>query len=164
MASGKSFIGKKLSETLKYNFIDLDDYIEMKENKSIASIFKEQGELYFRKMERKYLSELLERQDSIIISLGGGTPCYYSNMDLIAASKSTKSVYLKVSIPTLVQRLKNEKQQRPLIAHIETEALLTEFIGKHLFERSYFYNQAQFTIDANKDVSLIIEDITSKLF
>lgn len=164
MASGKSFIGKKLSETLKYNFIDLDDYIEMKENKSIASIFKEQGELYFRKMERKCLEELLERQDSIIISLGGGTPCYYSNMELITNAKCTQSVYLRVPIPTLVQRLKSEKQQRPLIAHIETEELLTEFIGKHLFERSYFYNQAQFTIDANRDVALILEDVKAKLF
>lgn len=164
MASGKSFIGKKLSETLKYNFIDLDDYIEMKENKSISSIFKEQGELYFRKIERKYLVEILERQDSIVISLGGGTPCYYSNMDLIAGAKSTQTFYLRASIPTLVKRLKNEKQQRPLIAHIETEELLIEFIGKHLFERSYFYNQAQFTIDANKDVELIIKDVMTKLF
>lgn len=164
MASGKSFVGKKLSETLKYKFIDLDDYIEMKENKSISSLFKEKGELYFRKAERKYLVELLERQDSIVISLGGGTPCYYSNMDLITEANNTHSFYLRASIPTLVKRLMNEKQQRPLIAHIETEELLTEFIGKHLFERSYFYNQAQFTIDANKDVAVIIEDVKSKLF
>lgn len=163
MASGKSFIGKKLSTILKYEFIDLDNYIALKENKSIKSIFEEHGELYFRKVERKYLQEVLAREDTIIIALGGGTPCYYDNMDVIGTAENIKSVYLRASIPTLVERLKQEKHQRPLIAHIKTEDLLTEFIGKHLFERSYFYNQANFTVDANKNSELMLEELQLKL-
>ena len=76
MGSGKSVIGRKLSEVLKYNYLDLDDYIQLEEGKTITEIFKEKGEIYFRKIESKYLSEVIADKFNTVISLGGGTRCY----------------------------------------------------------------------------------------
>lgn len=165
MASGKSTLGRKLAEKIDYGFIDLDEYIEKKEKKSIKSIFKTEGEIYFRKLETSYLNEILENTAHIVLSLGGGTPCYGNNMDRILNAKNVKSIYLKASIPTLVSRLKNETSKRPLIAHLETDALLSEFIGKHLFERAQFYNLANIKISTDKKgESEIIEELILTLF
>ncbi|GAA3597860.1 shikimate kinase [Flavivirga amylovorans] len=165
MASGKSTLGRILGNKLNYDFIDLDDYIEEKEALSVSDIFKSKGEIYFRKKETFYLKKLLENKTNLILSLGGGTPCYSNNMDLLRNVSNVKSIYLKASIPTLVERLKNEKSTRPLIAHIETDELLAEFIGKHLFERSQFYNLSEITITTdNKKEGDIIEELVLKLF
>lgn len=146
MGSGKSTIGKQLSKTLSCKFIDLDVYIEEKENCSISEIFKNKGEIYFRKIENKYLKEVVNETTPSIIALGGGTPCYGNNMEIIKSSKFAKSIYLRVSIPFLVERLFVEKAKRPLITHIETKKELTEFIGKHLFERTAYYSECDITI------------------
>ena len=148
MGSGKSTIGKSLSHRLNIPFIDLDQVIENQENKSIKEIFHKKGELYFRKAERHALQGLIAQESPAVISLGGGTPCYFDNMKYLAQSKHN-SIYLKASIPTLVARLKEELALRPMIAHLTSEAALTEFIGKHLFERNVFYQEADtvFTID-----------------
>ena len=165
MASGKSTLGKTLASKLNYEFIDLDDYIEDHEKSAISDIFKNKGEIYFRRSETAYLKKILQDKDDVILSLGGGTPCYSDNMDFILNSDNVTSIYLKASIPTLMDRLKGEKGKRPLIAHIETEELLTEFIGKHLFERSQFYNQAQITISTdNKTMKDIMEELVFQLF
>lgn len=165
MASGKSSVGKILANKLNYEFIDLDDYIENEEQNSVANIFKSKGELYFRKLESKYLKSILENKNKVVLSLGGGTPCYGNNMDVILSDSNSKSVYLKTGIPTLVGRLKNEKSKRPLIAHIETDDLLTEFIGKHLFERNQFYNLAEIKITTdNKTEADIVEELLLNLF
>lgn len=165
MASGKSTLGNILADKLNYEFIDLDDYIEKEEKSTVSNIFKLKGEIYFRKMETHYLKELLSGSNNLVLSLGGGTPCYSQNMDVILNTKNVKSVYLKASIPTLIARLKNEKNNRPLIAHIETDDLLKEFIGKHLFERSQFYSLAHVTVTTdNKLTKDIIEELVFKLF
>lgn len=165
MASGKSTLGKILAEKLSYEFLDLDDYIEKKENSTIKNIFKLKGEIYFRKLETLYLKELLNSKTNLVLSLGGGTPCYSNNMDVILNVDNAKSIYLKASIPTLIKRLKNEKGKRPLIAHIETDDLLAEFIGKHLFERSQFYSLANVTVTTdNKTENDIIEELVLQLF
>lgn len=165
MASGKSTLGKVLATKLNYNFIDLDDYIEKTEKSSVSDIFKTKGEIYFRSIETNYLKYILSSKNNLVLSLGGGTPCYSNNMQAILEAKNVTSIYLKASIPTLIERLKTEKEKRPLIAHIETEELLTEFIGKHLFERSQFYNQAQVIISTdNKTMITIIEELVFKLF
>jgi len=164
MASGKSKIGKELGKSLSFDFIDLDDFIEQQENNSIHEIFNKYGELYFRTKEKEHLNALLKDSKNTVISLGGGTPCYYNTMDALLAKSNLKTVYLNVSIPVLVDRLKNEKFKRPLIANIETDILLSEFIGKHLFERAYYYNKAEININANGEVNEIIEDIIFSLF
>ena len=143
MASGKSYVLKTLAESFDVNAIDLDTYIETQEGMCISDIFKNKGEIYFRTHENKYLKQLLDSKKSFVLALGGGTPCYANNMDLI--TKAAISIYLKASINTLYNRLCNEKGSRPLIAKLNNDTL-KEFIAKHLFERAPFYEQASQTI------------------
>ncbi|MEC3908870.1 shikimate kinase [Tamlana sp. 2201CG12-4] len=165
MASGKTSIGKKLAKKLNYDFIDLDDLIEEKEDLSVTEVFKTKGEVYFRRQETHYLKEVLETKNNIILSVGGGTPCYSNNMQTILEADHVTSIYLKASIPTLAEKLMRKKAKRPLIAHIETKEAMTEFIGKHLFERVQFYNQAEIKIPIDgKSKDDIVEDIVLKLF
>jgi len=146
MASGKSTLGKMLAEKIEYKFIDLDEHIEAKEQMSVKKIFKKKGELYFRKAETLYLGKLLKEEKNVVLALGGGTPCYGNNMAMILQSKHVKSFYLKASLPYLAEKLNKKKNKRPLISHLETEDELKEFIGKHLFERTPFYERAQVKI------------------
>ena len=133
MASGKTSIGKKLAEKLNYNFLDLDDFIEEKENMSVTDVFKEKGEIYFRKQESQYLNRLLKSKNNTILSVGGGTPCYSGNIDVILSAKTTEE--------------------------------MTAFIGKHLFERIQFYNQAEIKVSIdNKTKDDVVEDIILELF
>ncbi|GAA0727149.1 shikimate kinase [Aquimarina litoralis] len=165
MGCGKSSIAKALAGKLKMNSIDLDDYIEDQENKTITQIFADQGEIYFRKRENKYLKQLLETHTNHIISLGGGTPCFAGNMDLLKDNNHNKSVYLKTSLEELVDRLFLEKEKRPLIAHITLKEDLKDFIRKHLFERSFYYNQAAYIVSTDeKTVEEIALEIESTLF
>lgn len=159
MASGKSTIGKQLSKRINLPFIDLDAYIEEQEKKTVSTIFKEEGEVYFRLKEHQYLKELLNKKERFILSLGGGTPCYANNMKLIKENKETVSVYLFTSVRVLVNRILNNKNSRPLVANLEDDEL-KEFIAKHLFERSYFYEQADEKIIINKKS---IEEIVAEL-
>lgn len=163
MGSGKSRIGLELSKTLDYKFLDFDAYLEEKEQMPVKEIFKSKGELYFRKLEAKYLAEVLQLKDSII-ALGGGTPCYGDNMQQIVNAVAVQSVYLKTSIPTLSARLFDERAKRPLIAHLDSNAALAEFIGKHLFERSSFYMQADHSIQTDgKSVEALVEELVARL-
>jgi len=158
MASGKSTIGREISKKLDMKFIDLDDYISKREKRSISEIFKVEGEIYFRRIESLYLGEILNFKDSFILSLGGGTPCYSNNMELILNSDAS-SIYIKASIKTLVSRLIAEKNKRPLVADLEDDKLI-EFVAKHLFERRFFYEQASITINT-EDKSA--EEITTEI-
>lgn len=163
MGSGKSSVGQLLAKEFGFCFKDLDDIIAEKESMTIPEIFKSKGEIYFRKKETQYLSELLHKEDNIVLALGGGTPCYANNMALIAESKA-QSVYLKTSIPQLLKRLRVEKEQRPLINHLTSDEELTEFIGKHLFERQQFYNQALFAVSTdNQSLKAIVSEVRFKL-
>ena len=165
MASGKSSIGKKLAKKLNYNFADLDDLIEEKENLTVAEVFKTKGEVYFRKQEAIHLKEQMDKNTDLILAVGGGTPCYGTNMDDILKANNVKSIYLKGSLTTLVKKLIKKKSKRPLIAHIETEEAMAEFVGKHLFERAFFYNQAEIKVSIdNKTKDDIANDIVSTLF
>ena len=163
MASGKSTIGSLLAKKKEVSFIDLDHYLEEKEEMTISEIFDKKGEIYFRKQEHFYLKEILNKKESMVLSLGGGTPCYAGNMDIISSFKNTVSVYLKASIPTIVERLLKEKNKRPLVSRL-IEDELPEFVAKHLFERSYFYHQSKykFSID-DKKLSVIIDQLNKLL-
>lgn len=164
MGSGKSTVGRKLAQVLGYNHIDLDDYIENKEQNPIPVIFKNKGEIYFRKKERFYLNEVLNGTSDIVLSLGGGTPCYGDNLKLILKVEKALSFYLKLSVKGLVKRLAKEKESRPVISHLNNEDMLTEFIGKHLFERNFYYTQSDYTIDTdNLDIEETVETIVLKL-
>lgn len=164
MGSGKSTIGKDLAKALGYSFTDLDNYIEDKQGQSISEIFKTKGEIYFRKKETEYLQELIENRDKCVIALGGGTPCYSTNLNLLLKNINVKTIYFKLSISSLVNRLFKEKENRPLISHLKLKEDLTEFIGKHLFERSEYYSQAELTISADgKSVQELVEAITLQL-
>lgn len=159
MASGKSTIGSVLAEKMQLPFIDLDAFLEEKEEMSVSHVFKSKGEIYFRKQEHLYLKELLNTEDSFVLSLGGGTPCYAGNMDVLQSFKSVVSIYLKTSIDTIVSRLLKEKSQRPLVANLNEEEL-TEFIAKHLFERSYYYNQSTYKLIVdNKSIEETVKDL-----
>lgn len=164
MGSGKSSIALQLATFLKMKPLDLDLYIENKEGSSISKLFKTKGEIYFRKKEQLYLKEVLKTPEYKIISVGGGTPCYANNLELIQNSLNTTSVYLSTTVETLTNRLWNEKNNRPLISHINTKAALNDFIRKHIFERSFYYNQAQYTIQTDdKSISEVVLEIQNKL-
>ncbi|MET3732029.1 shikimate kinase [Moheibacter stercoris] len=157
MGSGKSTIGELLAKTLGIYFIDLDKQIEHKTNQSISDTLKALGEIRFRKLEKATLEEVLSLEDSYVLSLGGGTPVYYDNMNQI--NLHTHSVYLRMTPMELRNRLVHEKENRPLIARIPDDEL-PEFIAKHLFERSNFYNQAKSIVDVkSKSVDELVEEI-----
>jgi|TARA_B110000908_G_scaffold4217_1_gene5500 shikimate kinase len=155
MASGKSTIGALLSKQLSFPFIDLDAYIESKEKNTINAIFKEKGEIYFRRIEHLYLTELLNSEEEFVLSLGGGTPCYANNIECILKADTTISFYLQASIALLVERLIKGKENRPLVKEIGDEKLV-EYVAKHLFERRFFYEQAHHKIAIDQKETLEI--------
>lgn len=158
MASGKSVVAKELAKKMKVKSLDLDDYIEEKENLKIKEIFEKYGEIKFRMLENNYLKEILMTKKDIVLAVGGGTPCYANNMDLI--TKENSSIYLRASIETLFKRLMNEKDNRPLVKDVSKEKL-KEFIAKHLFERNVFYNKASIIINVD-DVS--VQNIVERIY
>ncbi|WP_294272773.1 shikimate kinase [uncultured Chryseobacterium sp.] len=162
MGSGKSHISKILSDKLSFGLIDLDKEISKRSKLTIPEIFEKKGEIYFRKLEREVLEEILATEENIILSLGGGTPVYYNNMEII--NHNSKSIFLKASVATLSERLLKQKDKRPLIARIADDDL-PEFIAKHLFERNEFYGKSQFSISTDARVPEdIVSEIIEKLY
>jgi len=157
MASGKSTVGKLLASQLGIDFIDLDEYIEEREKKSIKNIFSEKGEIYFRKLEHNILVEILNENRSLVLSTGGGTPCYANNMQTIL-EQADHSVYLKMTIPQLVERIASEKSNRPLVKDIADNEL-PEFVGKHLFERGPYYALAEHVVNGFGKPADVVADI-----
>lgn len=159
MGSGKSAIAKILAEKSRIPFLELDEVIEKKCGMIIKTIFETKGELFFRKMEHELLSELLNNKNNeLIISTGGGTPCYFNNHELLNVD-NVITIYLQASVATLYERLIGEKLKRPLIAHLKDDEI-QEFIAKHLFDRNYYYNQAQYKISVDgKTVDEIVNEI-----
>jgi shikimate kinase len=162
MGCGKSTIANKLSGMVQIPYVDLDEYIEKKANQTIKQIFETQGEIYFRKLEHTYFVELLNTPDKMIIGLGGGTPCYANNHELLNGD-GVISIYLKASIDTLFNRLVANKSKRPLIAD-KSEEEMKEFIAKHLFDRSFYYNHAQYKVSVDdKSIEETVNDILNLL-
>jgi shikimate kinase len=162
MGCGKSTIANNLSEKTSLPFLDLDQYIEETTNMSIKELFEKRGEVHFRKLEHEAFVTLLEQEQTIILGLGGGTPCYANNHQLLQRP-DVISIYLKASVATLFERLSRNKSKRPLIANLN-DAELNEFIAKHLFDRSYYYNQAQHKVTVDdKTVAETVESIVALL-
>ena len=162
MASGKSVIGQSLATELGLDFVDLDEKIEQEVGMPIPQIFSERGEIFFRKKEYEVLQKTINETENIVLSTGGGAPCYGNNMKTILDA-SDASIYLQLSIPRLVERISAEKNTRPLVQNIKDEDL-PEFIGKHLFERRNFYMQAkEIIICDGKSVKEVVDEIKERL-
>ena len=163
MGAGKSVIGKSLSKSLGCKFFDLDSYIEFKEGKKISKIFEEKNEVFFRKLENKYLKELILIKDKKIISTGGGTPCFENNFNIIQSCSNSVSIYLKASVETILNRLKGSVDKRPIISHFQNKDSMKEFIKKHLFERSFYYEKSKIKISTDnieiRDIVHLIKEV-----
>lgn len=163
MGCGKSTVGKQLANQLGIPIIDLDGYIEKVEGKRISEIFADKGEIYFRKREGELLKELVSKPDGYVLSLGGGTPCYGNNLNVLK-EKGGKTVYLKMSVEALTERLFSEKDARPLIIHYTQKKDLKDFVRKHLFERGPVYEQSDLVIKVEgKTPEAIAKEIAGAL-
>ena len=145
MGSGKTTVGKALSKETGMMFYDLDWYIESRMRKSVSQIFAEKGEDGFRKIEHNMLHEVAEFEN-VIISCGGGTPCFFDNMDYL--NQQGDVVYLKASPETLYKHLLMAKVERPLLKDKSPEELIA-YITEHLKERAPFYEKARHILDVN---------------
>ena len=137
--AGKSTVGKKISKHLKYSFIDLDQFIEKKENCSISNLFLIQGEEYFREVEKNCLLEILSLKENILVSTGGGTPCFFNNLDLMLQKGIV--IYLNPPIGMIAQRVAEGKKKRPFFKGLsskETESKVRELLAA----RESYYKKA----------------------
>ena len=161
MGCGKSTIGAALAKHLNMPFEDLDDYIASTYKCSVPDLFAKKGAKWFREVEHEMLLKVLKNPSSRILSLGGGTPCYYDNMTHI--NNATLHVfYLEATAASLAARLFPFRKSRPLIAHTNSENELKEFVAKHVFERQHFYNEASHRISVdNKSVQEVVNAIAT---
>ena len=146
MGSGKSHWLKQMAKWNKSVGYDLDALIEMNEEKTIAEIFNEDGEVYFRKVESKILRWFKEKK-KYVVATGGGTACTQENMDWM--KKEGVVIWLDESVDVLVKRLSTEKALRPLISHL-SEHQLTDFLEQKLVERHPFYKQADYRLTSDQ--------------
>lgn len=144
MGSGKTHWGRLLSDRLKVPFFDLDSAIMDKEKMTVAEIFSKKGEEYFRYKEKEVLEELVNNNPAFIISSGGGTPCFFNNIEFM--KRSGRVIWLNTSIDILKQRLLKERMSRPLIRNIG-EAELKAYIIRKLGERKIYYEQADVMVN-----------------
>jgi shikimate kinase len=163
MGSGKTTIGKRLAKKLNLPFIDLDAFIESRYRKTISEIFAEKGEPGFREMEKMVLREVAQFEN-IVISTGGGTPCFFDNMTVM--NESGLTVYLKTSVEKLSRRLNASKEKRPIIKDKNAEEL-NVFISENLEKREPFYNQAICVYNAeqldDRDIDATVNRLTQYL-
>jgi shikimate kinase len=139
-ASGKSTLGKSLAKKLNYQFLDLDSLIVKLQNKPIAEIFAENGEAYFRQVEREALQMALN-QPNTILATGGGAPCFFDNMDLI--NQKSLSIYLKTELPILAQRIQNDRRNTRPLYQAESEEDLLPKLKNTWNNRHQFYEKAK---------------------
>lgn len=146
MGAGKTTLGKAFAHEMNVQFIDLDWYIEERFHKTVGALFAERGEAGFRQLEQNMLHEVAEFED-VVISTGGGTPCFFDNMDYM--NRMGKTVFLDVHTDVLFRRLRVAKQQRPILRGKADDELKT-FIAEALAKRAPFYRQAQYVFDADQ--------------
>ena len=139
MGSGKTHWGKILSRQTGLPYFDLDEVIVLSEKKSVQQIFHDSGEEYFRVKEQEVLEALAEDHENLIISTGGGTPCFFNNIDFM--KQQGRVVWLNTAVDVLVERLLKQKHSRPLIRNI-SDTDLKSFIIKKLQDRKMYYEQA----------------------
>ena len=145
MGAGKTTIGKALAAETGLPFYDLDWYIENRMHKTVKQIFDERGEEGFRTIERNMLHEVADFEN-VILSCGGGTPCFFDNMDYM--NRQGETIYLKASPEVLHEHLKMGKTVRPLLLN-KTPEQVREFIKEQLLVREQYYNRAKKTFDVS---------------
>lgn len=143
MGSGKSHWGRIISSGMQLPFFDLDTMIEERQGKTIAAIFDELGEEAFRRMEKTVLEELTAAHENMVLSCGGGTPCFFGNIDFMKGRG--KVIWLNTGIDTLVRRLMKEKQHRPLLRDIPDNDMKAVILKK-LHDRKIYYEQAHIAL------------------
>ena len=158
MGSGKTTLGKALSEKLNYSFIDSDNWIEQNEHLTVSKMFEVLGEEKFRELELNFI-EHSKKLNNVVIATGGGLPCNNSLIDSLL--KIGKVFYLKTSEEVLLNRLENDVY-RPLISGLNSDEKYL-FISKKLKEREKFYNQADIIIDATKSIKELTNQIQCQL-
>ena len=158
MGSGKTHWGRLLAAKLRMPFRDLDTVIVEKESRSVSEIFSEKGEEYFRYQEKQTLEEIVAEEESFILSCGGGTPCFFNNIEFM--KKSGKVIWLNTSIDVLKERLLKERISRPLIREIDDDEL-KRYIIRKLSERRMYYQQADVMVN---EESITLEELIRLLF
>jgi shikimate kinase len=151
-------LGKRVESQVEIPFFDLDSVIEEKEEKDITSIFADMGEEYFRMLEKDVLYMLTESHDSFVMACGGGTPCFFNNIDYMKSRGTT--VWINCSVECLHSRLVKEKDKRPLIRSLPDDELKT-FIVRKYSDRKIFYQQAS-VILSEEEVTL--DGLVTKIF
>lgn len=144
MGSGKTHWGRLLSAKLGLSFFDLDTMIVEREKRSIADIFAIKGEEYFRYLEKETLERIVVEQDGFIVSCGGGTPCFFNNIEFM--KKCGKVIWLNTSTEVLQKRLLKERKSRPLIRGVD-DGDLSRYIVRKLSERRMYYQQADVMVN-----------------
>jgi len=146
MGSGKTYWAKMWAEKTSLNYFDLDEQIETTVGDTVAQIFEKKGEGYFREMER-YVMRKFSLRDNFILACGGGTPCFFDNLQWMNEHGTT--IYLQASPDEILDRIMNETQERPLLNKVNASELLF-FIEKKLKEREPFYKQAKHILNTNE--------------
>lgn len=159
MGSGKSYIGKRLADSLCLAFQDLDSIIEKNEGLTIAQIFDGYGEHIFRGMETNTLQALSDLKNTVIAT-GGGTPCFNDNMTWMNENGIT--IYLKTHEDVLFNRLKNNLDERPLLEG-KSELELKQYLQDKIKERNLFYEQAQIVYEQKEAHMNVVEDLVEYL-
>lgn len=158
MGSGKSHWGRLLSQKLQVPFFDLDEQIVNGEGKSINEIFESKGEEYFRQVEKQTLHFITESRESMVMACGGGTPCYFNNIEYM--NREGITVWLDVPLHVLHERLLRERSRRPLLKDLNDEQVRT-FIIRKFSDRKIYYEQAEIVI--NED-PILLDTLIEKVF
>ncbi len=157
MGSGKTHWGSQLGEKLGIRFFDLDEQVTENAGKSVVELFAELGEEQFRLMEKDALYIITESHDSFVMACGGGTPCYFNNIDYMKQAGTV--VWINTPAELLFERLIGEKEKRPLIKSLSDDQLRS-FISKKYADRKIYYEQADIILDEQPlQVDLLIEKI-----
>ncbi len=164
MGTGKTTLGKRLAKIMDLSFIDIDKFIECKYHKTVPEIFAESGEDGFRVIEQKALKEVSEIEN-VIISTGGGVPCFFDNMEVMNDSGLT--IYIKATPEELASRLRASKTVRPIVAS-KSDDELVPFIAEHLAEREKYYTRANISfytehLVSKEDINITVDRLADEI-